>query len=80
MSSKLDVKSLKELRELRGYTQEKLARMVGYSSQAAYCGLELGHHKTTVDKVAKLAEALEVTPGTIVDLLMKNNKSTRRSN
>ena len=65
-------KTLKQLRLARGYTQEQVAELVGFTKQAGYSRLETGVNSTTVDKIVRLAEVLQVTPGVIIDLLVSS--------
>lgn len=45
-----------------GYTQDELARKVGYKGKVAICKIESGQRNVRQDLIVKLAEALEVTP------------------
>lgn len=58
-------RNVRDLREKRGWTQERLAEKSGFSQQYI-SGLEQGRRNPTVVSVFELAQALGVTP---VDLL-----------
>ena len=58
-------KRVRELRERKGLTQTKLARMLG-TSQAALSQVEHGSRGLTVQQVVKLARALGATPNEIL--------------
>lgn len=51
---------LKELREEHGYTQEEMAKFLGYSSRSGYCMLENGKVKLTLSKIKKLSQIYNV--------------------
>ena len=59
---------LKELRGKKGITQEKLAELSGVDYKYIQ-KLEYGKYNPTIDKLIKIAKALEVEPGTIVNTL-----------
>ncbi|MCF2221004.1 helix-turn-helix transcriptional regulator [Chryseobacterium sp. PS-8] len=52
---------IKNIRELKNLTQEYVAEKLDIS-QAAYSKLESGETKVSKEKLAQIAEALEVTP------------------
>lgn len=53
---------LKKLRTEKGFTQQDMAKKLGYSGKSGYCLLENGVVKMTIDKAKKIAEILEVDP------------------
>lgn len=53
---------LKKMREDKGYTQEFMAKKLGYKGKSGYCLLENGSTKLSVEKAIKIAEILEVDP------------------
>jgi len=59
------VANIRQVRELRNYTQEYVAMKLGIS-QNSYSKIELAYTKITVEKLIQIAEILQVDP---VDLL-----------
>jgi transcriptional regulator with XRE-family HTH domain len=57
---------LKELREDRGLTQEKLAKLAGVS-RAYLSRLEMGRHDPPLSLLRRLAKALKAKPSALVD-------------
>jgi len=57
---------LKQFREARGWTQEQLAEKAGFS-RAYIARLEIGRHDPTLSTLEKLAKALRVTVGKLVE-------------
>lgn len=51
---------IKQLRKDRGFTQQDMAKLMGYKSKSAYCMLENGKVKLTIDKAKIIAEILKV--------------------
>lgn len=57
--NKLFGKRIKELREAKGYTQEKLAELVGLEFQTI-SRIETGYYFTSYENLLKLAKGLKV--------------------
>lgn len=57
---------IKNIRELKNFTQEYLAEKLDIS-QAAYSKMEKGDTKISQDKLNKIAEILEVNPNDITE-------------
>ena len=57
---------IKNIRELKNFTQEYMAEKLDIS-QAAYSKMEKGETKISQDKLNKIAEILEVNPDDITD-------------
>lgn len=55
-------KIIRELREEKGFSQEELAKSVGYKSRSTINKIELDINKPTLDKLIKMAKRLEVDP------------------
>ena len=53
---------IKELRKLKGLTQQNMAERLGYKSKSGYCQLEKGEVKLTLEKIEIIAEVLGVNP------------------
>lgn len=52
--------ALVKARKDKGYTQEQMAKMLGYKSKASYHFLEKGSVKLTLEKAKQISEILEV--------------------
>lgn len=66
---------IRQLRELKGYSQEYIANQMGIS-QRAYSKLETSETKLDWDKLTKISEILEIAPTDIAsfdDNLIFNN-------
>ena len=57
---------LKQYRETQGLTQEQLAEKAGFS-RAYIARLEIGRHNPTLLTLQKLAKALKVKPGALLE-------------
>lgn len=57
---------LKQLRQARGWTQAQLAEKAGFS-RAYIARLEIGRHDPPLSALEKLAKALRVTVGKLVE-------------
>lgn len=58
--------SIKKFRELRNYTQEYMAEMLGIS-QNAYSKIENGRTRLTTDRLKKIAGILEISVFLLLD-------------
>lgn len=54
-------KRIKELRQLRGYSQEQFAEKIGIASRTL-CGIEIGKNFLKADTLEKILSILEITP------------------
>lgn len=59
-------KNILELRKKLGWTQEELARRVGYSSKSTINKIEMGSRDLPQRKIKLFADALGVTPGVLM--------------
>ena len=66
MSPKRFAMRLKQMREARGLTQDALAKKVGVS-RAYLARLEMGRHDPPLSRLRKLAKALGVPVGTLLE-------------
>lgn len=55
-------RNIKELRKLRGISQEELADLVGYTNKSAVSRMEKGEWTPSPEKLEKIAEVLQATP------------------
>lgn len=58
---------IKQLRLKKGWTQEELARRCGYSGKSVICKAEASTAIVSTKKVKKIADALGVSPSSLVD-------------
>ena len=71
----LDVyKNIKRIRELKGISQDELARAVGFKSRSSINKIEQGVNDITQSKLVAIANALSVSPG---ELLGKEAEESR---
>ena len=59
---------IKELRLLRGLSQEQLAQLTGYSDRSSIAKVEAGKVDLSQSKIASFANALGVTPGELMQI------------
>lgn len=50
--------ALKNARKKCGYTQEDMAKLLGYKSKATYCNIENNKVKVTLDTAFKISQIL----------------------
>ena len=63
----LDVyKNIKRIRELKGISQDELARAVGFKSRSSINKIEQGVNDITQSKLVAIANALSVSPGELM--------------
>jgi transcriptional regulator with XRE-family HTH domain len=60
---------IKQLRTDRGWTQEELARKMGYKSKSTINKIELGVNDIPQSKIGQFAQVLGVTPGYLMGLV-----------
>lgn len=74
---------IKELRKQKGYTQEELAKLCGYTSLTTINKIELGKIRVTLETVEKLAKIFDISPSDLMgwsnipELLPVNTKKIR---
>lgn len=59
---------IKQLRLLRGLSQERLAQLAGYSDRSSIAKIEAGKVDLSQSKIAALASALGVSPGELMQI------------
>lgn len=59
-------KKVKEKREMLGYSQQKLADLMGYTSRSTITKIEKGERDLPLDKLKLLAKVLKTTPEYLV--------------
>lgn len=72
--------NIKHLRQLRGYSQEELARMVGYTDRSTIAKIEAGGVDLSQSKIAAFAVALGVTPAQLMGITDEPKSSSLPSN
>lgn len=53
---------LKELRLKHGYTQNEMAKLLGYKDKSGYCHLENGDVKLSLEKASIVSKLFNVDP------------------
>ena len=66
--------SIKYYRELRGLSQDALAKLVGYNDRSSIAKIEAGQVDLSRSKIMAFAEALGVTPGHILGFEVENGE------
>lgn len=72
------MESIRERRERLGYTQKELADACG-KHFSHICHIERGRADPSFKVIVKLAAALDMTPGKLVDMLVRSSKSGKSS-
>lgn len=62
---------IKSLRVDKGWTQEELAKKMGYKSKSTINKIELGINDIPQSKIAQFAQVLGVTPGYLLGIVSK---------
>jgi putative transcriptional regulator len=73
----MNTKKLKEIRKNKGFTQEQMAKMLGYKDKTGYWYLENGKIKITLEKAIKISEILNTNLNDIFSDLYVEQNSTR---
>ena len=61
-----------KFRENKKYSQEQMAKMLGYKSKASYSLIESGKTKITIDLANKLVKILGLKSKDILDIFFDN--------
>ncbi|AWK52237.1 XRE family transcriptional regulator [Clostridium beijerinckii] len=56
----MNTKLLIKFRERKQYSQEQMAKMLGYKNKASYCLIECGKTKVHIDLANKIIKILEL--------------------
>jgi transcriptional regulator with XRE-family HTH domain len=56
------ISNLKEIRMSKGFTQDDMAKLLGYKGKSGYCQLESGVVKMTIEKALAISNILKVDP------------------
>jgi putative transcriptional regulator len=67
---------LKEIRKAKGFTQEQMAKMLGYKDRSGYWYLENGRVAMTLEKAVKISEILNIDIKEIFSALYVEQNST----
>lgn len=73
-------KFLKELREKSGYTQEDMAKELGYKGKSGYCLLENGSVKMTIEKARKISEVFNIDPIIFFEVEVEDSSTGNHKN
>lgn len=61
-------KKLIEFRERKGYSQEQMAKILGYKNKASYCLIESGKTRMHIDLANKVSRVLELSDNEILEV------------
>ena len=61
-------KKIKALREARGWTQDELAKRMGYFNRSTICYIESGRNSVTMSKLAEFAEVFGVSTAELLGM------------
>ena len=81
--TEVDVKLGRQIRRLReqlGMSQEELAKKLGYRSKSSINKVETGSQGLTQSKIMRFAEALQTTPGELLDWASDDTSDAGYSN
>ena len=70
---------IKKLRIEAGYTQDELAKLIGYKSRATINKVETGEREATQSMVAKFAKVFNTTPSVIMGWETPSNNAENLS-
>lgn len=59
---------LKSERKRKGYTQEYMAKQLGYKDKSSYCLIETGRVKPSVEVASRISEILTLSSETSHDI------------
>lgn len=76
MDYDIRLRRLKELRKQKGFTQEQMAKKLGYKGKSGYCQLENGQAPMTVGRIEIIAEVLGKE---VFDIFFNNNVHATRT-
>ena len=61
-------KKLIEFGEKKGYSQEQMAKILGYKNKASYCLIESGKTRMHIDLAKKISRVLELSNNEILEV------------
>lgn len=64
----MNINLLIQFRERKNYSQEQMAKMLGYKSKGSYSLIESGKTKVHINLANKMTEILELTPEEVLAL------------
>lgn len=62
----VDINKIEELRMEHGYSQEQLAKMIGYSSRSTYNCKIKGSRQFTIEDVVNICKVFELEPNDLI--------------
>lgn len=68
----MNINLLIQFRERKNYSQEQMAKMLGYKSKGSYSLIESGKTKVHINLANKITEILELTPEEVLALFLTN--------
>lgn len=76
MNYDIRFKHLKELRKQKGFTQEQMAKKLGYKGKSGYWKLENGQAPMTIDRIKTIADVLG---NEVFNIFLSNNVQATRT-
>ncbi|HHY67321.1 MAG TPA: helix-turn-helix transcriptional regulator [Alicyclobacillus sp.] len=70
--------ALRAARKRKGYTQEQMAKMLGYRSKSGYCMIERGPNTAPLPVALRIAEILEESVENLFSDLKVHENRTRK--
>jgi DNA-binding XRE family transcriptional regulator len=66
MVSMVDINKIEELRIEHGYSQEQLAKMIGYGSRSTYNCKIKGSRQFTIEDIVNICKVFELEPNDLI--------------
>lgn len=65
-------KKLVKFRERKGYSQEQMAKTLGYKNKASYCLIEAGKTRMHIDLANEVSRILELSDNEILEVFFNS--------
>lgn len=63
---------IEEFRERKRYSQEQMAKALGYTSKASYCLIEAGKTRIHIELANKISKVLELSRNEILEIFFNH--------